>query len=576
MKNLENFIHNILDSKIKKTLVIVLTAAAFFLSLLMFPTQLVLAKMLPGKSDNTFSIYVDTPTGSSIEQTKEMSACVIDFLKQESEVMNLELFLGQGIPLDYAGLVKGASMKRTENVAEISVNLTDKHYREEPSFLMVQRLRPMVKEACLPLTKGSNIKFIEQPSGPPTLASIVVEVHGENLEKMREVSTQVSQILSQTEGLVDIDIMADDIYDKFELVPDKEKIARSGLSVKQVNNILYIAFEGMVIAHKNSKNSPDQIPMFLILDKSSKTLSQSNLDTLESKLSSLNLMNMRGMMVPLSEVVNIRKVKSNPMIMHKDLERMVNVVAETDMVSQVYPLLDARSKMLEAFEKDYIIEKAEISTYMFDFSIEDKKTGERLLIRWDGEMKVTLDTFRDLGAAFISALILIFLLLVIYYKSFAISGIVLLGSFLSLIGVIVGHWVANFFTTETFFLTATSLIGFIALIGISSRNSLLLIDFAKSLMECEGINKRRAIAIAAATRAKPIALTAVAIILGSALLAGDPVFGGLGVALISGTVAAVFVSLLFIPVLMDNAKAMDFDKNTHCEAKENNNISITK
>lgn len=576
MKNLENFIHNILDSKIKKTLVIVLTAAAFFLSLLMFPTQLVLAKMLPGKSDNTFSIYVDTPTGSSIEQTKEMSACVIDFLKQESEVMNLELFLGQGIPLDYAGLVKGASMKRTENVAEISVNLTDKHYREEPSFLMVQRLRPMVKEACLPLTKGSNIKFIEQPSGPPTLASIVVEVHGENLEKMRAVSTQVSQILSQTEGLVDIDIMADDIYDKFELVPDKEKIARSGLSVKQVNNILYIAFEGMVIAHKNSKNSPDQIPMFLILDKSSKTLSQSNLDTLESKLSSLNLMNMRGMMVPLSEVVNIRKVKSNPMIMHKDLERMVNVVAETDMVSQVYPLLDARSKMLEAFEKDYIIEKAEISTYMFDFSIEDKKTGERLLIRWDGEMKVTLDTFRDLGAAFISALILIFLLLVIYYKSFAISGIVLLGSFLSLIGVIVGHWVANFFTTETFFLTATSLIGFIALIGISSRNSLLLIDFAKSLMECEGIKKRRAIAIAAATRAKPIALTAVAIILGSALLAGDPVFGGLGVALISGTVAAVFVSLLFIPVLMDNAKAMDFDKNTHCEAKENNNISITK
>jgi len=155
---------------------------------------------------------------------------------------------------------------------------------------------------------------------------------------------------------------------------------------------------------------------------------------------------------------------------------------------------------------------------------------------------------------------LIFLLLVIYYKSFAISGIVLLGSFLSLIGVIVGHWIANFFTTETFFLTATSLIGFIALIGISSRNSLLLIDFAKSLMIQSGMPKRKAIAVATATRAKPIALTAVAIIFGSALLAGDPVFGGLGVALISGTVAAVFVSLFFVPVLMDNTKAMDFDK----------------
>ncbi len=171
-------------------------------------------------------------------------------------------------------------------------------------------------------------------------------------------------------------------------------------------------------------------------------------------------------------------------------------------------------------------------------------------------MKVTLDTFRDLGAAFIAALILIFLLLVVYYKSFAISGIILGGSFLSIIGVIVGHFIADLFTTETFFLTATSLIGFIALMGISSRNSLLLIDFAKSLMEDKGIEKRRAIAIASATRAKPILLTAIAIILGSALLASDPVFGGLGVALISGTVAAVIVSLVFIPVLMDNSKAI--------------------
>jgi len=576
MKNLESFIYNILNSKMKKKLVIFLTAAAFFLSLMMFPTKMVLAKMLPGKSDNTFSIYVDTPAGSSIEQTKKVSSCVIDFLKKEQEVMNIELFLGQGIPLDYAGLVKGASMKRTENVSEISVNLTDKHHRAEPSFLMVQRLRPIIQEACMPLVRGTNIKFIEQPSGPPTLASIVVEVHGENLSRIRSLAVDVANALSNTEGLVDIDIMADENFEKYELIPDKEKVARSGLSVKQVNEILYLAFEGMVIAHKNSKNSPDQIDMFLVLDNASKKLPESNVDALQSKLSSLNLMNMRGMMVPLSEVVHIRKARSNYMIMHKDLSRMTNVIAETDMVSQVYPLLEARDMMLEHFANDYIITKAGFSTYMFDFTLEDRKTHEKFLIRWDGEMKVTLDTFRDLGGAFISALILIFLLLVIYYKSFAISGIVLLGSFLSLIGVIVGHWVANWFTSETFFLTATSLIGFIALIGISSRNSLLLIDFAKSLMECEGMEKKRAIAVAAATRAKPIALTAVAIILGSALLAGDPVFGGLGVALISGTVAAVFVSLLFVPVLMDNAKAMDFDKKAQCDTKEAHNISITK
>ena len=561
MKGLEKFIYGILSDKKKKFLVIILTAVAFFASLLMFPTKMVLAKMLPGKSDNTFSIYVDTPTGSSIEQTNKVSQCVIDILKKEKEVMNIELFLAQGIPLDYAGLVKGSSMKNTENVSEISVNLTDKHERKEPSFLITHRLRPVVKKACTPLVKGTIIQFVEQPAGPPTLASIVLEVHGDNLKKIRKISTKVANIFNKTDGLVDVDVMADDIFDKYELIVDKDKIAKSGLSVKQVNNILYLAFEGMVIAHKNSKNMPDQLDMFLVLDKNTKRLNSSNKEALENKLSQLNLMNQRGMMVALSEVVTIHKVKSNPMIMHKDLSRMVNVTAETDMVSQVYPLLDARDMMIKEFSKDYKVKKAGFSTYMFDLYLTDKKTGEKFLLRWDGEMKVTLDTFRDLGGAFIAALILIFLLLVIYYKSFAISGIILLGSFLSLIGVIVGHWVANFFTSETFFLTATSLIGFIALMGISSRNSLLLIDFAKSLMIHENMEKKEAIAVAVATRAKPIALTAVAIILGSALLASDPVFGGLGVALISGTVAAVFVSLIFVPVLMHNTKAMDFDKS---------------
>ena len=575
MKGLEKFVYSILGSKSKKMLVIVLTAIAFFASLLMFPSKMVLAKMLPGKSDNTFSVYINAPTGSSIEQTNQVSQCVIDILKEEKEVKNMELFLGQGIPLDYAGLVKGSAMKHTENIAEISVNLTDKHTREEPSFLMVQRLRPVVKKKCEPLVKDTNIMFVEQPAGPPTLASIVLEVHGDNLEKMREISMKVAHTFEKTKGLVDIDVMADDIFEKYELIPDTEKIALSGLSVEQVNNILYLAFEGMVIAHKNSKNAPDQIPIFLVLKKASKTLNGKSEQELQSKLSSLNLMNMRGMMVPLSEVVTIRKVKSNPAIMHKDLSRVINVIAETDMVSQVYPLLDARDVMLKEFAKEYDIKKAGFTTYMFDLYLTDKKTGEKFLLRWDGEMKVSLDTFRDLGGAFIAALVLIFLLLVVYYKSFAISGIILLGSFLSLIGVIVGHWVANFFTSETFFLTATSLIGFIALMGISSRNSLLLIDFAKSLMECHGMEKREAIAVATATRSKPIALTAVAIILGSALLASDPVFGGLGVALISGTVAAVFVSLIFVPVLMHNSKAMDFDKSPHCDIKEKS-ISITK
>ena len=557
MKKFENFIYWILASRFRKIMVIILTIIAFFASLLMFPTGGVLARMLPGKSATTYSIYVDTPTGSSIEQTRKVTSCITDILREEKEILNMSINYAQGIPLDYAGLVKGSMMKRTENLAEISVNLTPIHEREEPSFLMTGRLRPILKNNCETLVPGTVIKMIEQPSGPPTLAQIVVEVYGDDIDKKRKLSLEVANILANTKGLVDVDIMADDIYDKYKLVPDIEKIARSGLSIEQVNNILYLAFEGMAIATKNSENRSVQIPIFLVLSDETKRLNNQSDDAIRSKLASLNLMNKMGMMVPLTEIVTIVPVKSTPTIMHKNLKRMINVIAETDMVSQVYPLLDARAEMVEYFSHQYEVKNAPISTYMFDLELTDKKTGEEFLIRWDGEMKVTLDTFRDLGAAFIAALVLIFFLMVIYYKSFALSGIILGGSFLSLIGVIVGHWVADLVTEQTFFLTATSLIGFIALMGISSRNSLLLIDFAMGLINHEGMEKKRAIAHASATRATPILLTAVAIILGSALLASDPIFGGLGVALISGTVAAVFVSLLFVPVLKDNTKAMD-------------------
>ncbi len=577
MKRFENFVYAILDRKSNKTLVILLTLLALLGSIAMLPTKVVKAKMLPGKSDNTFSIYIDTPTGSSKEQTYTVGRCVVEHLKDEPNILNMEIYAGMGIPLDYAGLVKGSGMKNSENVAEIAVNLTDKHERDETSYMMVHRLRPGIKKACEPLVPGTTIKFIEQPAGPPTLASIVVEVTGHNLKKLRELSVEVAHILQKTPKLVDVDVMADDIFEKFELIPDKEKIARSGLSVEQVNKIVYLAFEGMAVAHKNSANEPDQIQIFLVLDRNTKRFADRSEVALLSKLNTLNLMNRKGMMVPLSEVVRIKKAHSNPSIMQKDLHRMINVTAETDEESQVYPLLEAREKMIEYFsKKGYKVEKEPgMSTYMFDLHLTDPKTGEKYLLRWDGEMKVTLDTFRDLGGAFIGALVLIFLLLVIYYKSYTLAGIVLAGSFLSIIGVIVGHWVADLVTRDTFFLTATSLIGFIALMGISSRNSLLLIDFAKSLMEAKGMPKRRAIAVASATRAKPIMLTAIAIILGSALLASDPIFGGLGVALISGTVAAVFVSLIFVPILMDNAKAMDLDDENPLH-HDPGDISITR
>ncbi len=565
-KKFEELVLNGIQSATQRKIILFGTLIAFILSILMIaPTKMVLAKMLPGKNNDTFNIYVTLANGSSIEQTKQVTECVSSFIVQEEEVLNSEVFLGMGSPLDFAGLIKGSQFKNAENVAEIVLNITKKHHRVEPSYLMVQRMRPLIQQSCEKLYPNTKISFVEPPAGPPTMAAIVMEVYGENAEGIRDIASKIETIFKETDGLVDIDTMEDEIYESFEVKVNSTKIAKSGVDVKQLNNILYLAFEGMQIAVKNSDKFNDQIPIFLSLSQESKRFTTTSLDAIKAKLTSLKLMNKMGMMIPVTELVTIEPKKSNPLIMTKDLHQMTNVLAETDMVSQVYPLLEAREKIIELFSKEYDIEK----TGLFNLRIINKTNGEIFDLVWDGEMKVTIDTFIDLGAAFIAALVLIFLLMVIYYKSYTLSGIILLGSFLSIIGVIVGHWIMNLFTADTFFLTATSLIGFIALIGISSRNSLLLIDFTKSLMRDKGMHKAEAIAYSTATRAKPIFLTAVAIMLASTLLAGDAVFGGLGVSLIFGTIAAVVASLIVVPVLLYKS-----DLESHFNFHEKTSVSI--
>jgi len=549
-KKFQNAVFNGIQSPTKRKLILFATLMAFILSVLMIaPTKIVLAKMLPGKNNDTFTIYTTLPEGSSIEQTKEVTECVADFIKKEKEVQDFEVFLGMGAPLDFAGLIKGSHFKNSENVAEIVVNLSKKHNRDEPSYLMVQRMRPDIQKSCASIYDKTTISFVEPPAGPPVMAAIVAEIYGNDANGIRELSNRVEGVFKSTEGLVDVEIMQDEIYDTFEVEVDSTKVALSGVNVKQLNDILYLAFEGMQIAVKNSDIVNDQIPIYLSLSKESKKFSKKDINAIKAKLSSLKLMNKKGMMTPITELVTIVPKKSNPMIMSKNLHQMTNVIAETDMVSQVYPLIEARDTILNTFSDKYDIEKIGL----FNLKLTDKNSKKIYKLIWDGEMEVTLDTFVELGAAFIAALVLIFLLMVIYYKSYALSGIILLGSFLSIIGVIIGHWIMDLFTADTFFLTATSLIGFIALIGISSRNSLLLIDFTASLMKERKMDKAEAIAYATATRAKPIFLTAAAIILASTLLAGDAVFGGLGVALIFGTVAAVIASLMVVPILLYKA-----------------------
>ena len=305
-KKFEELVFKGIQSSAQRKLILIGTLLAFILSVLMIaPTEIVKAKMLPGKNNDTFTIYVKLPTGSSIQQTQQVTQCVSSYITKEKEVLDTEVFLGMGAPLDFAGLIKGSQFKNSENVAEIVVNITKKHHREEPSYMMVQRLRPVIQGACEKLYPNTHISFVEPPAGPPTLSAIVAEIYGDNAQGIRKLAGRVEKVFKQTKGLVDIDVMEDDIYDTFEIVVHTTKIAKSGLTVKQLNNILYLAFEGMDIAVKNSDKYSDQIPLFLRLSDSSRRFSKKDLNSVKAKLASLKLMNNNGMMVPVTELVTV-------------------------------------------------------------------------------------------------------------------------------------------------------------------------------------------------------------------------------------------------------------------------------
>src|SRR3990167_3202742 len=270
-KKFQNAVFEGIQNPKKRNLILGATFIAFVLSVLMIaPSKMVLAKMLPGKNNDTFTIYTTLAEGSSIEQTNRVTECVAEFIKKEKNVENFEIFLGMGAPLDFAGLIKGSHFKNSENVAEIVVNLTKKHHRDEPSYFMVQRIRPSIQESCTKLYDNTTITFVEPPAGPPVLAAIVAEIYGKDADGIRELSNRVKEVFEKTDGLVDVEVMQDEIYDTFEVEVDGTKASLSGINLKQLNDVLYLAFEGMQIAVKNSDVVNDQIPIYLSLSLESK------------------------------------------------------------------------------------------------------------------------------------------------------------------------------------------------------------------------------------------------------------------------------------------------------------------
>jgi len=544
---LERIILSILESRFKKYFIYLITLLLFAGSIYMIPLELVKAKMLPGKDSNSFSLYVDLPKGSSVTQTRKVTSCISSYLMSEEDVLSTSIFLGEGLPLDFAGMVKGSALKSEQHQAEIMVNIKKADERAEQSYNLIHRIRPIIQGKCS--YDGANIKFIELPAGPPTLADVVAEIYGgDSFESRRTFANKVADLLKEQKTLVDVDVLADETTSRFSLVLNNNKILESGIGLDQIKKMLYVAFEGTSIGVINDADAENQIPIFLRLGES-RILNDDSKEVILGKLKNFKLMNPMGMMIPASNFIRVIEEKQAPTINSKNLKMMINVIATTDMDSQIYPLLDARTQMINTFNTEYDV----TTTNMLNLQFKDKNSGEIFELVWDGELRVTIDTFIELGGAFIGALILIYLLMVVYYKRFALAGAIVLASFLSLIGVIIGHFVMDQITPDTFYLTATSLIGFIGLIGINSRNSLLIVDFAKQLIRENDYDANKAIALATATRAKPILLTVLAIVFASSLLASDAVFGGLGVALIGGTLFAYLVSLFFVPISIQNS-----------------------
>jgi multidrug efflux pump subunit AcrB len=486
-------------------------------------------KMLPNDNTNTFLVEVDTPAGTTLEETDRTARAVGDVLARNSYVTDYQTFLGMTAPIDFAALVRGDLIKRGDNLAQIRVNLVDKHHRSESSHKIVQTLN----ETLQPLRQAfpsARIKLYETPPGPPVQAQVLAELYGPDYNKLRAATPEVRKAFESVYGMINSDDSVTASMQDYSITVDREKAALSGVVTGQVAKLLRDYVSGLSIGAVHVNDAREPVNIVVRLPRSERQSPE--------QLMSIRLTNMMGQQVPLGAIARVEKVTQDKPIYSRDQHPMVMVGGEMITSSPVYAVL-ALDKMLDGKLLANGV-KFKTGNLGFTETPADDVTNNHLL--WGGEMRLTLDVFRDLGSAFIIALVFIYLLLVGYYKSFIMPMIVMGAIPLTLIGVFPGHWA----TSQAF--TATSMIGVIALAGIVVRNSLLLIDFIVDYRN-QGYGLKEAVIEAGAVRLRPILLTALAIILGSAIMITDPVFGGLAVSLIFGTFASTALTLIVIPLL---------------------------
>ena len=490
-------------------------------------------KMLPNDNTNTMLLQVDMPAGTALAATDQVARAVGAVVGKHPHVTDYQTFLGITAPIDFAALVRGDMIKQGSNLAQIRVNFVDKHHRSDASHDIAIQLDESLKVVRKQFP-GARIKLYETPPGPPVQAQILAELYGPDYNLLRVAAPEVNKVFEQIYGMVNVDDSVTANSDTYRVFVDAEKSMLSGIPAGQVAKVLRDYVSGVKVGTMHVEGAREPIDIQLRLPRELRA----NPETLMN----LRLTNAQGMQVPLSSIATVKRVTLAKPIYDRDQHPMVMVGGELLKSSPVYAVL-AMDEMLDGKKlRVNGTEGVTFATGNLGFTQASPKDVVENTLLWGGEMRLTLDVFRDLGSAFIVALILIYLVLVGYYKSFGLPVIVMGAIPLTLVGVFPGHWA----TSQAF--TATSMIGVIALAGIVVRNSLLLIDFILDYRK-QGYDLERAVIEAGAVRFRPILLTALAIILGSAIMITDPVFGGLAVSLIFGTFASTALTLVVIPLM---------------------------
>tara|TARA_R110002012_G_scaffold112626_1_gene258436 strand:- start:5724 stop:7232 length:1509 start_codon:yes stop_codon:yes gene_type:complete len=492
----------------------------------MFFTKSVAVKMLPFDNKNEFQVVIDMPEGTTLERTGVVAKEIAQYLNTRPEVVNYQSYVGTSAPITFNGLVRHYDLRGGSNTADIQVNLIDKGERSAQSHEIASLLRPEIQR--IGNKYNANVKIVEVPPGPPVLSTIVGEIYGPDYDTQMDIADQVQQILKNTPDVVDVDWMVEADQVEYQFIIDKEKAMLYGVAPVQIAHTMNMALSERAVTNLYDENASIQIGLILALEEKEKSTIQD--------IAQLKVKSQQGNMVPIADLVAIEQTTRAKTIYRKNQKRVVYVLADMagDLESPVYAILGMTDKLKGMnLPKGYSIDEL----YIKQPDFEDNYT-----VKWDGEWQITLEVFRDLGLAFLGVIFIIYILIVGWFQNFKAPVVMMVAIPLSLIGIVLGHWMLDAF------FTATSFIGMIALAGIMVRNSVLLIDFINLRLE-EGSPLKLAVIEAGAVRTTPILLTAGTVVIGAFVILFDPIFQGLAISLMGGTIVSTVLTLLVVPLV---------------------------